>query len=130
MMPGLNGEEGVVPHEEPVGARMRGDPRRVRGLPEGPGADEEAAQQETDAVNHNFWHRNHGFLTLYSFSLENWKRPVQEVSFLMQMYIDYLRQENRVLRQQLAGRRLRFTDEQRRCEQARLRRTRCTPARR
>jgi undecaprenyl diphosphate synthase len=33
------------------------------------------------------------FLTLYSFSLENWKRPVAEVSFLMQMYIDYLRQE-------------------------------------
>jgi undecaprenyl diphosphate synthase len=33
------------------------------------------------------------FLTLYSFSLENWKRPVHEVSFLMQMYIDYLRQE-------------------------------------
>lgn len=33
------------------------------------------------------------FLTLYSFSLENWKRPVEEVSFLMQMYIEYLRQE-------------------------------------
>src|SRR5438876_4856405 len=33
------------------------------------------------------------YLTLYSFSLENWKRPVAEVSFLMQMYIDYLRQE-------------------------------------
>ncbi|HXE51571.1 MAG TPA: isoprenyl transferase [Tepidisphaeraceae bacterium] len=33
------------------------------------------------------------FLTLYSFSLENWKRPTTEVSFLMQMYIDYLRQE-------------------------------------
>ena len=33
------------------------------------------------------------FLTLYSFSLENWKRPTDEVSFLMQMYIDYLRQE-------------------------------------
>lgn len=33
------------------------------------------------------------FLTLYSFSLENWKRPHSEVSFLMQMYIDYLRQE-------------------------------------
>ena len=33
------------------------------------------------------------FLTLYSFSLENWKRPANEVSFLMQMYIDYLRQE-------------------------------------
>src|ERR1700761_253943 len=33
------------------------------------------------------------FLTLYSFSVENWKRPVSEVTFLMQMYIDYLRQE-------------------------------------
>src|SRR5258708_21862201 len=33
------------------------------------------------------------FLTLYSFSLENWKRPMDEVSFLMQMYVDYLRQE-------------------------------------
>src|SRR5215217_113100 len=40
--------------------------------------------------------KHHGvpdFLTLYSFSLENWKRPANEVSFLMQMYIDYLRQE-------------------------------------
>ncbi|HZL38152.1 MAG TPA: isoprenyl transferase [Tepidisphaeraceae bacterium] len=40
--------------------------------------------------------REHGgpdFLTLYSFSLENWKRPMTEVSFLMQMYVDYLNQE-------------------------------------
>ena len=29
--------------------------------------------------------------------------------------IDYLREENRVLREQLRGRRLRLTDEQRRC---------------
>lgn len=33
------------------------------------------------------------FLTLYSFSMENWKRPPAEVTFLMQMYIDYLRNE-------------------------------------
>jgi len=33
------------------------------------------------------------YLTLYSFSLENWKRPVEEVGFLMGMYVDYLRQE-------------------------------------
>jgi len=33
------------------------------------------------------------FLTLYSFSLENWKRPATEVTFLMQMYIEYLRME-------------------------------------
>jgi undecaprenyl diphosphate synthase len=40
--------------------------------------------------------KEHGgpdYLTLYSFSMENWKRPVNEVSFLMQMYIDYLRAE-------------------------------------
>jgi len=44
--------------------------------------------------------KNHGgpdYLTLYSFSLENWKRPATEVSFLMQMYIDYLRQERRTM---------------------------------
>jgi undecaprenyl diphosphate synthase len=33
------------------------------------------------------------FLTLYSFSLENWKRPTSEVTFLMQMYIEYLQKE-------------------------------------
>lgn len=38
-------------------------------------------------------HGGPDFLTLYSFSLENWKRPINEVSFLMQMYIDYLRSE-------------------------------------
>jgi undecaprenyl diphosphate synthase len=30
------------------------------------------------------------YLTLYSFSIENWKRPMDEVAFLMQMYVDYL----------------------------------------
>src|SRR5215213_9191229 len=33
------------------------------------------------------------YLTLYSFRLENWKRPVDEVTFLMQMYIECLRSE-------------------------------------
>ena len=33
------------------------------------------------------------FLTLYSFSLENWKRPADEVEFLMGMYVEYLRRE-------------------------------------
>ncbi len=33
------------------------------------------------------------YLTLYSFSIENWRRPADEVGFLMQMYVDYLRQE-------------------------------------
>jgi undecaprenyl diphosphate synthase len=33
------------------------------------------------------------FLTLYSFSLENWKRPQAEVEFLMQMYVAFLREQ-------------------------------------
>jgi undecaprenyl diphosphate synthase len=40
--------------------------------------------------------KDHGgpdFLTLYSFSIENWKRPVEEVGFLMTMYIEYLQKE-------------------------------------
>lgn len=32
-------------------------------------------------------------LTLYSFSIENWKRPAQEVEFLMDLYVKYLRAE-------------------------------------
>ncbi len=46
--------------------------------------------------------KEHGgpdYLTLYSFSIENWKRPPQEVEFLMQMYIDYLRQERPTMMQ-------------------------------
>ena len=44
--------------------------------------------------------REHGgpdFLTLYSFSLENWKRPTSEVSALMEMYIEYLQSERRTM---------------------------------
>ena len=40
--------------------------------------------------------QHHGgpdYLTLYSFSLENWKRPTREVGFLMEMYVEYLRAE-------------------------------------
>ena len=37
------------------------------------------------------------FLTLYSFSMENWKRPAQEVSALMEMYVEYLRSERQTM---------------------------------
>jgi len=32
-------------------------------------------------------------LTLYSFSVENWKRPADEVNFLMALYVEYLKAE-------------------------------------
>lgn len=37
------------------------------------------------------------YLTLYSFSIENWKRPANEIGFLMQMYVDYLRKERSLM---------------------------------
>jgi len=36
-------------------------------------------------------------LTLYSFSLENWKRPKHEVGFLMDLYVKYLIAERRTM---------------------------------
>lgn len=43
-------------------------------------------------------------LTLYSFSMENWKRPVQEVDALMGLYLEYLAKE----RQELIENNVRF----------------------
>jgi len=64
---------------------------------------EQGAQSVRDVVTECARLRDlHGgpdFLTLYSFSLENWKRPREEVSFLMQMYVDYLRQERPTMMQ-------------------------------
>jgi undecaprenyl diphosphate synthase len=43
-------------------------------------------------------------LTLYSFSIENWKRPAHEVSGLMSLYLEYLAKE----RQELIDNNVRF----------------------
>jgi undecaprenyl diphosphate synthase len=53
----------------------------------------------TECANLRKSHGGPDFLTLYSFSMENWKRPMSEVSFLMQMYIDYLQQERETMRE-------------------------------
>ena len=63
---------------------------RVRGHQEGART---VRRIVTECANLRKSHGRPDFLTLYSFSLENWKRPPEEVSFLMNMYIDYLRQE-------------------------------------
>jgi undecaprenyl diphosphate synthase len=44
------------------------------------------------------------FITLYSFSVENWKRPPTEVEALMQLYIDFLSQQ----RPRMAERNVRY----------------------
>src|ERR1700680_1444621 len=67
---------------------------RVRGHQEGA---KTVRQIVTECARLRREHGGPDFLTLYSFSLENWKRPIDEVSFLMQMYVDYLRQERATL---------------------------------
>ena len=37
------------------------------------------------------------YLTLYSFSIENWKRPANEVNALMGLYAEYLVRERTML---------------------------------
>lgn len=39
--------------------------------------------------------KNIGYLTLYAFSTENWKRPQQEISFLMALLRKYLKSEEK-----------------------------------
>ncbi len=73
-----------------------------RGLPRIRGHEEGAKTVRTIVTECARLHREQGgpdFLTLYSFSLENWKRPRDEVTFLMQMYVDYLRHERLTMMQ-------------------------------
>jgi len=49
-------------------------------------------------------------LTLYSFSLENWKRPAEEIHFLMDLYVKYLISE----RQEMIRNNIRFIQSGRR----------------
>lgn len=37
------------------------------------------------------------YLTLYSFSIDNWKRPAEEVDALMDLYVQYLQSERRTM---------------------------------
>lgn len=70
-------------------AVQRGLPR-VRGHSRGAEIVEDIVS-ECDRLRQQFGRPE--VLTLYSFSLENWKRPADEVAFLMQMYIEYLREQ-------------------------------------
>ncbi len=63
---------------------------RVRGHQEGA---KTVRRIVTECARLRTSHGGPDYLTLYSFSLENWKRPTKEVGFLMEMYVDYLRSE-------------------------------------
>ena len=38
------------------------------------------------------------YITVYAFSTENWKRPKEEVDYLMSLLLDYLRNAEKLLR--------------------------------
>lgn len=70
-------------------AQRRGMPR-VKGHEQGAGTVRRIVTECARLRKHS---GGPDFLTLYSFSLENWKRPADEVGYLMQMYVDYLASE-------------------------------------
>ncbi len=69
-------------------AQQRGEPR-IRGH-------EEGAKSVRKVVTHCA-RLGIGALTLYSFSTENWRRPPDEVNFLMDLYVRYLMAERETI---------------------------------
>ncbi len=67
---------------------------RVRGHQEGA---KTVRKIVTECARLRTHHGGPDYLTLYSFSLENWKRPTREVGFLMEMYVEYLRGERQTM---------------------------------
>lgn len=65
-------------------AQQQGQPRHV--------GHQRGAEAVRDIVT-QCAHLNLKALTLYSFSMENWKRPQAEIDFLMALYVEYLRLE-------------------------------------
>jgi undecaprenyl diphosphate synthase len=84
------GSEGLPRH---VAIIMDGNGRwaRRQGLPRVAGHQEGA--RTVRAIVTECARLKLGALTLYSFSSENWKRPAEEVSFLMDLYVAYLQSE-------------------------------------
>ena len=75
--------------------RPLGGPARAGAHPRAPAGRATVRDVVTECARLRKHHGGPDFLTLYSFSIENWKRPANEVSFLMQMYIEYLRRNGR-----------------------------------
>ena len=80
-----------------IGVIMDGNGRwaKKRGLPRSAGHSAGAESLKkivTEANNLGI-----GYITVYAFSTENWKRPKAEVDFLMNLLLDYLRDAERSL---------------------------------
>jgi undecaprenyl diphosphate synthase len=83
---------GIKPEEIPrhIAIIMDGNGRwaKKRGLPRPEGHSQGAVTAEK--ISHLCVDFGIEALTLYSFSIENWKRPIEEVTALMNLYTEYL----------------------------------------
>jgi undecaprenyl diphosphate synthase len=83
---------GIRPEEMPrhIAIIMDGNGRwaKKRGLPRPEGHSQGAVTAEK--ISHLCVDFGIEALTLYSFSIENWKRPIEEVTALMNLYTEYL----------------------------------------
>ena len=83
---------GIKPEEMPrhIAIIMDGNGRwaKKRGLPRSEGHRQGAVAAEK--ISHLCVEFGIEALTLYSFSMENWKRPMEEVNALMSLYAEYL----------------------------------------
>ncbi len=93
------GRHGLDPARLPshIAIIMDGNGRwaKKRGLPRVAGHKE--AMESVRAVVRGCREAGIPYLTLYTFSSENWRRPRAEVSFLMRLLVTYLRKEVREL---------------------------------
>lgn len=92
---------GLEPYQLPrhIAIIMDGNGRwaQARGLPRVRG--HEAGAKVVHDIVETCARLSIGYLTLYSFSLENWKRPIDEVAALMHLYVEYLIKERDELRE-------------------------------
>lgn len=84
-------ETGVLPRHVAVIMDGNGRWARTRGLPRVAG--HRRGVETVRALVRSCWKRKIAFLTLFAFSSENWRRPPEEVSWLMGLFVSLLERE-------------------------------------
>lgn len=84
-------ETGAVPQHVAVIMDGNGRWARARSLPRMAG--HRRGVESVRALVRACWKRRIGYLTLFAFSSENWRRPAEEVSWLMGLFVSLLERE-------------------------------------
>jgi undecaprenyl diphosphate synthase len=84
-------ETGTLPRHVAVIMDGNGRWAKARSLPRMAG--HRRGVESVRALVRACWQRKIGFLTLFAFSSENWRRPAEEVSWLMGLFVSLLERE-------------------------------------